>query len=57
MTVFNERDPGAINWASAGAEYVVESTGVFTSLEKANVHISKVREDEAQRLGKKTRKK
>ncbi len=55
--MFNERDPGAINWASAGAEYVVESTGVFTSLEKANVHISKVREDEAQRLGKKTRKK
>ena len=34
ITVFNERDPAAINWASAGAEYIVESTGVFTTNEK-----------------------
>jgi len=38
ITVFNERDPAAINWASAGAEYVVESTGVFTTTEKALAH-------------------
>merc|ERR1739845_102238 len=38
ITVFNERDPTNINWASAGAEYVVESTGVFTSNEKALMH-------------------
>merc|ERR1712061_392543 len=38
ITVFNERDPASINWASAGAEYVVESTGVFTTLEKAALH-------------------
>merc|ERR1712080_74273 len=38
ITVFNERDPANINWASAGAEYVVESTGVFTTLEKAALH-------------------
>jgi len=38
ITVFNERDPANINWASAGAEYVVESTGVFTTLEKAAFH-------------------
>jgi len=38
ITVFNERDPAAINWASAGAEYIVESTGVFTTNEKAIVH-------------------
>merc|ERR1712202_63107 len=38
ITVFNERDPAAINWASAGAKYVVESTGVFTTLEKASAH-------------------
>merc|ERR1712123_445617 len=38
ITVFNERDPAAINWASAGAKYVVESTGVFTTLEKASLH-------------------
>merc|ERR1712080_648428 len=38
ITVFNERDPANIDWASAGAEYVVESTGVFTTLEKAALH-------------------
>jgi len=38
ITVFNERDPTNINWASAGAEYVVESTGVFTTTEKALMH-------------------
>merc|ERR1712173_240205 len=27
------------NWASAGAEYVVESTGVFTTTEKASAHM------------------
>uniref|UniRef100_A0A0K8TPT3 Glyceraldehyde-3-phosphate dehydrogenase n=1 Tax=Tabanus bromius TaxID=304241 RepID=A0A0K8TPT3_TABBR len=40
ITVFQERDPKAINWASAGAKYVVESTGVFTTLEKASAHLS-----------------
>merc|ERR1712117_311348 len=29
---------GNINWASAGAEYVVESTGAFTTTEKASAH-------------------
>jgi len=38
ITVFAERDPAAINWASAGAKYVVESTGVFTTLEAAAKH-------------------
>merc|ERR1712072_99167 len=38
ITVFMERDPAAINWASAGAEYVVESTGVFTTTDKALAH-------------------
>merc|ERR1712168_1138753 len=36
--VFGERDPANINWGSAGAEYVVESTGVFTTTEKASAH-------------------
>merc|ERR1712215_653155 len=35
-----ERDPTAIKWADAGAEYIVESTGVFTSTEKASMHMS-----------------
>merc|ERR1711955_16443 len=40
ITVFNERDPTAIKWADAGAEYIVESTGCFTSTEKATMHMS-----------------
>lgn len=31
------RDPANIKWGEAGAEYVVESTGVFTTIEKASV--------------------
>jgi len=38
ITVFNEKDPANINWGEAGAEYVVESTGVFTTTEKALTH-------------------
>ena len=32
-------DPSNIKWGDAGADYVVESTGVFTSLEKAGLHM------------------
>jgi len=38
IAVFGERDPANIPWASAGAEYVVESTGVFLTKEKAGAH-------------------
>jgi glyceraldehyde 3-phosphate dehydrogenase len=34
ITVFGEKDPATIKWASVGADYVVESTGVFTTTEK-----------------------
>merc|ERR1711884_435511 len=36
--VFGERDPANIKWGDAGAEYIVESTGVFTTTEKASAH-------------------
>lgn len=39
VTVFGERDPTKIEWGSAGADYVIESTGVFTSLETAGQHM------------------
>jgi len=39
ITVFAERDPANINWKSAGAEYIVESTGVFTTIDKASAHL------------------
>jgi glyceraldehyde 3-phosphate dehydrogenase len=34
-----EKDPALIPWADMGADYVVESTGVFTSKEKAESHL------------------
>ncbi|KAH9384668.1 hypothetical protein HPB48_026679 [Haemaphysalis longicornis] len=37
--VFQETKPSQIPWGKVGAEYVVESTGVFTTLEKAQQHI------------------
>jgi len=37
--VFSQRDPAAIDWASVGADIVVESTGLFTKAEDAKKHL------------------
>jgi glyceraldehyde 3-phosphate dehydrogenase len=39
ISVFQDRDPGNIPWGSVGADYVVESSGVFTTVEKASAHL------------------
>merc|ERR1712213_84153 len=39
IQIFHEKDPAAIPWGAAGAEYVCESTGVFTAKEKAELHL------------------
>ncbi len=39
INVFAEKDPSQIPWGNVGAEYVVESTGVFATTEKASAHI------------------
>lgn len=36
--VFSESDASLINWAECGAEYIVESTGAFNTMEKAALH-------------------
>ena len=35
----NRKDPTAIPWGKSGAEYVVEATGVFTTIDKCQAHI------------------
>lgn len=39
ITVFACRDPEEIKWADAGAEIIVESTGVFTLKDAASKHL------------------
>ena len=39
VTVFGCRNPEEIPWGETGAEFVVESTGVFTDKDKAAAHL------------------
>ncbi len=40
ISVFTERDPTQIPWGKCGAEYVVEATGVFTTIDKCQAHVT-----------------
>ena len=40
IPVFAERDPANLPWAKVGAEYVIESTGLFLTKETAAGHIA-----------------
>ena len=35
IVVYDKREPSEIQWGAAGADYVVESSGVFTTVEKS----------------------
>jgi glyceraldehyde 3-phosphate dehydrogenase len=39
LRVFSEKDPAAIDWASVGAQVVIEATGKFTDAEQAKKHL------------------
>ena len=40
IAVYSSMNPSEIPWSECGAEYVVESTGVFTTTEKASAHFA-----------------
>ena len=40
IAVFGIMNPSEIPWSDCGAEYIVESTGVFTTTEKASAHFT-----------------
>ena len=40
ITVFDEMDPKQIQWGSAGADYVIESSGIFTATKAASAHLA-----------------
>ncbi len=40
IAAFAEKDPAKLDWASVGADIVIESTGFFTDAEKAKAHLT-----------------
>ncbi|RIB04703.1 glyceraldehyde-3-phosphate dehydrogenase 3 [Gigaspora rosea] len=42
ISVFAEKNPKDIKWGKVGADYVVESSGIFKTMEKASLHLQGV---------------
>jgi len=40
IDIYNKMDPSEISWAESKAEYVVESSGAFTTMDKASAHFN-----------------
>jgi len=40
IKVFSEKDPAALPWGDSGADYVLESTGLFTTHDGASKHLA-----------------
>ena len=39
INISNEKDPSKLPWGNLGVDFVIESTGLFTSIEKASAHL------------------
>ena len=39
VRIFSESDPANIEWASCGAEYIIESTGAFNTTAASSAHM------------------
>ncbi|CAG8652548.1 9087_t:CDS:10 [Dentiscutata erythropus] len=51
--VFAEKNPQDIKWGKVGADYIVESSGIFKTMEKASLHLQGVCENSNSTLGAK----
>ena len=40
IRVTGEKDPANLKWSEVGADYVIESTGLFTDIEKSKAHLA-----------------
>eukprot|EP01001_Neometanema_parovale_P006974 NODE_3303_length_1244_cov_129.694915_g3136_i0.p1 GENE.NODE_3303_length_1244_cov_129.694915_g3136_i0~~NODE_3303_length_1244_cov_129.694915_g3136_i0.p1 ORF type:complete len:335 (-),score=70.29 NODE_3303_length_1244_cov_129.694915_g3136_i0:178-1182(-) len=40
ITVYSQPDPSQIKWGDVATDYVVEATGVFTTIDRAGAHIA-----------------